>query len=86
MTESRLPDFQGRIRAHIASSLGIDEASLRDDEILLSGLLDSIDLLTLTTHIEGTYGVTIAAHEVNPENFGTLNALAAFVARKTSAS
>lgn len=72
------------IRGHLARSLGVDAGGLRSDEALLGGLLDSIGLLTLTAHLESAYGITIGAHEVDPENFGTLLALAGFVARKTA--
>jgi acyl carrier protein len=73
------------IRRHLAMSLGADPDGLADDEPLLGGRLDSIALLTLSARLEESYGIAIGAHEVDPENFGTLGSLARFVTRKTAA-
>ncbi len=71
------------IRSYLAGDLRVAPQSLADDEPLLGALLDSIALLTLATHLEERYGIAIGAGEVDPDNFGTLGALARFVARKS---
>jgi acyl carrier protein len=70
------------LREYLAGTFGASPGSLSEDEALMGGLLDSIALLTLITHLEDRYGIRIGAHEVGPENFGTLRALAEFVERK----
>ena len=60
--------------------------ALTDATRLLGGdLLDSIGMLELTVHLEETYGIAIAAEEVTPGDFGTVEALARFVQRKIGA-
>jgi acyl carrier protein len=72
------------IGSYLATTLGAGAGGIGPDEALLGDLLDSIALLTLATHLEETYGITVGAHEVEAENFGTLRALAGFVARKAA--
>ncbi|MBI3448965.1 MAG: acyl carrier protein [Acidobacteria bacterium] len=78
------PPMFEEIRAHVADSVGLAPAGVRDDETLLGGLLDSIALLTLAARLESAYGITIDGHEIDPDNFGTLGAISRFVAAKTS--
>ncbi len=70
------------LRAYIGETLASGPDGVPDEEPLIGGLLDSIALLTLSTHIEERYGIAVGAHDVGPENFGTLRALASFVRRK----
>jgi acyl carrier protein len=83
---ARQPRLLQEIRGHVAASLGVGAASLRDDETLLGGLLDSIGLLTLTVRLEETYRITISGNEIDAANLGTIRALADFVSRKTEAT
>ena len=74
--------YLNEIRGYLSESFGGTSSELSDDEPLLGDVLDSMGILKLATHLEETYGITIGAHEMDPENFGTLSALAQFVARK----
>lgn len=53
-----------------------------DENLLLSGLVDSTGAVRLAMHVEETFDIEVQATEFTLENFGTLNALAAFVLRK----
>lgn len=76
--------YLDEIRGYLSESFGSPSTEISDEEPLLGDLLDSMGVLKLATHLEETYGITIGAHEMDPQNFGTLRALAEFVARKTA--
>lgn len=61
------------------------EAVGPDDELIISGLIDSLMVMRLIHFIDETFGVEISATEVVPENFSTINVIAALVARKSAA-
>ena len=55
-----------------------------EDSLLEQGVLDSTAVLELVMFVEETFGVAVLEHEVVPENFDSINALAAFVQDKLS--
>jgi len=48
-----------------------DGDEIQHDTVLVGGILDSFDLLTLVTEIESNYEINIPLEEVIPENFET---------------
>jgi acyl carrier protein len=50
-----------------------------EDDLLLSGLLDSLGVLRLIGHIEATLGVQIPAQDVTIEHFGSIQAIASYL-------
>lgn len=48
------------------------------------GLLDSFDIVTLVTMIDEKYGVDVDGREIVPENFGSVDSIAALVGRSLS--
>lgn len=56
-----------------------------DDDLLASGILDSVTVVKLLQHLRTEYGVRAQPTEVNPRNFGTLRALARFVEDRRAA-
>lgn len=66
---------------------GAKAGAVRDQTQLLGGdLLDSIGMMELVVHLEETYGVAIAADDVTPANFGTVDSAARFIAKKPGAA
>jgi acyl carrier protein len=53
-----------------------------DTPLRTSGIVDSMRLLKLVTHVEDTYGVQLEAHETGVENFNTIRDIAAMIASK----
>jgi acyl carrier protein len=53
-----------------------------DTPLRTSGIVDSMRLLKLVTHVEDTYGVQLEAHETGVENFNTISDIAALIASK----
>ncbi len=70
------------LRAHVVAEFlpGEDPDVLNvDDELLDSGVLDSLSLLKLVAYLDEQYGVQTEASDITSENFGTLERLTRFV-------
>jgi len=64
---------------------GEDPAELTPTTPLISGgILDSIATLKLVMFVEETYGVNFEPHEVDKENFDTLDAIVTLLRSKIS--
>jgi acyl carrier protein len=58
---------------------------LRDDDDLLElGVLDSMGFVELVEQVQESFSITVEDAEITTENFGCIDAVAAFVARKQS--
>ncbi len=69
------------VRSFINNSINID--ALGDDENLFeSGLINSLFAVQLTTFVERKFGIEIGMDDLDIENFKSISATAAFVARK----
>ena len=65
---------------------GEDPAELKDDTPLITGgILDSIATMKLVLFLEERYGVTLEAHEVDPEHLDTVATISGLVRLKRSA-
>ena len=53
-----------------------------DDDLLASGLLDSLGAMELIHHIERDLGIDVPAEDVTIENFASLRAIDAYLARR----
>lgn len=54
------------------------------DPLLESGVLDSLGVLDLVSFVEQEFSVHVADEELVPENFHTIDRIAAFVESKSS--
>jgi len=74
-----------RIKQYILSNFlfSNDEGALGDQDSLVRGaILDSTGIYELIMFIEEEFGLSIAPEEMIPDNFDTLDAIDAFIARK----
>ena len=82
--DSTAPAVVGEVRAFIltrfpmAKSRGVGDSTL----LLEEGIIDSLGILDIVTHLEDAYGIQVGDDELNPENFASIAALATFVERK----
>lgn len=53
-----------------------------DDPLLDSGIVDSMGILQLVNFLESEFSINVDDEEVVPENFETMNSIAAFVGSK----
>ncbi|MGH3662280.1 MAG: acyl carrier protein [Micromonosporaceae bacterium] len=78
-------NVQDRIRDYITQELGWpgDPAELTGDVALLDrGIIDSLSVAELSAILQIEYDVTVEPTDVVKENFASIDAIAAFVARK----
>jgi acyl carrier protein len=79
--------IEERIRRFIETELsaGAVDEPLSDDFTLLDhGVLDSLGLFQLVSHIEDEFGVEVADEELVPSNFNTIVDIARLVRTKRS--
>jgi acyl carrier protein len=61
-----------------------DASALRDDVSLMqTGVIDSTGVLELIMFLQEQFGIQVADEEMLPENLDSVQAIAAFVARKS---
>lgn len=71
------------VRKYIAGAFLPDEGSkdLRCDEDLFA-ILDSLQILRMLIELEQNYSIKVSNSELTAENLGTVERLAAFIAKK----
>lgn len=89
MSEGRGNDeMRGALRRflleHFPAARSIQSQSLDDAPLLESGIVDSLGILELVSFVTGTFGVSVDDDDLQPENFGSLHKLAAFIERQRS--
>jgi acyl carrier protein len=73
-----------RLREFVVKNFYLpDPTSFEDGSSLLDrGVIDSTGVLELVTFVENEYGIPVADEDIVPTNFDSIDALAAFIARK----
>lgn len=56
-----------------------------DTDLFASGIVNSLFAVQLMTFVEKTFAIEVATEDLDLENFKSLNATAAFVARRSPA-
>jgi len=69
------------VRRFILSSINIEQLN-DDDNLFESGFANSLFAVQLMTFIEKTFAIDVGMEDLDIENFKSVNAAAAFVARK----
>lgn len=78
---------QAIINQFIHTQLIADRGAVQlgpDDNLLLSGLIDSHGVMRLVKFIEDQFAITVNPGEVTLKNFKTVNAMTSFISRKTA--
>lgn len=73
------------IRSYISDTLlsGADIAN--DDDLLLSGLLDSLSVIRLVQHLENEFTVRVPPEEIVIEHFTSVDTITAYLETKKAA-
>jgi acyl carrier protein len=82
-------DVAGEIRAYVVAQFlaGEDSSDLTGDYALIeSGVIDSLGLIRLISHLTETYGVSFDDIELGPDNFRSLDAIVGLVSTHSTAS
>lgn len=77
------------IRKYIVENFyyGQEDTSLTDDvSFLENGIIDSTGVLELVSFTQETYGITVNDEEILPDNFDSIEKLAAFITMKQAAA
>jgi acyl carrier protein len=80
-----MSDHAAAIEQFIVTNISgdLDGGSLsRDEDLLAADLLDSLGITELVGFLEAEFGVSIDDEDLTPENFRTVDGIAAFVSRK----
>lgn len=79
--------FHTTLRHFILSDLLLGQtAEIKDDEdLLLSGLVDSLGVVRLVAFIESELHITVPPEDVVLENFQTINAIAEYLHQRQTA-
>lgn len=80
-----MDEIRSRVRAFIVNEFlqGEHSPELRDDTPLrASGVVDSLGTLRLISFVEEAFAFEVDPHDATADNFGTIGAIVAYVARR----
>lgn len=82
-------DVRSELRAFIEDNFlylrpGVELAD--SDDFLARGILDSLGFVELVEEVQTRYEIAVADDEITEENFGSIDAITGFVARKRAAT
>ena len=67
----------------LAARLGNEAEEIRDDDVIpATGLLDSAAILELVVWLESNFAMKLRQEDINIDNLGTIESMAAFVAAR----
>ena len=76
--------MRDRVARYIAADL-LNQSDLvigEDEDLLVSGLLDSLSVMSLIHYIEQDLGIEVPAEDVTIENFASLRAMDEYLVRR----
>lgn len=77
--------MKDNIRSFIVDSLLSGTEITYDDDLLLSGLLDSMGVMRLVLHLETAFAVKIPPEDVVIEHFTSVETIATYIEEKKAA-
>jgi acyl carrier protein len=80
-------DVKGDMRSFLAENFLYMHPNVElgdSDDFLALGIIDSLGFVELVEEVQSRYGLTIDDVEITEENFGSIDAIAGFVASKRS--
>ncbi len=72
------------IRRYIEGELLSGKSVEDDEDLLVGGAVDSLGIMRLVAFIESTYQIRVTAGDVRLQNFSTVDAITAYLERRTS--
>lgn len=80
-------EIKTQIKQFIVESTNVVADEVKDDTmIFIQGYFDSMGFLLLISFLEEKFGIKVDDSELLEENFESVNAISAFVERKTAAA
>lgn len=62
----------------------IPEGFSDDYDLIEKEALDSLEFMSLITHVQDNYGIELGEEDITPENFSSINLMVNFIARKVA--
>ena len=78
--EAQANDTRARLRNYIVGNYNAGDIQY-GTSLVRGGVLDSKGIYEMIMHIEETYGFTVPPEEMTPDNFDTIDAMAAYIER-----
>ncbi len=81
-------DYSTQIRDYVAKNLLFSDSGFNYDDdasFLDEGIIDSLGIIELVTFVEKQFGVSVADHELVPDNFDSVKKLDTFIRQKMNA-
>jgi acyl carrier protein len=81
-------EIEAEIRSFVARNLLFSDGAYSypdDTSFLREGIIDSLGVLELVTFAGGKFGINVEPTDVTPDNFDSVNRLAAYIRRKQNA-
>lgn len=78
-------DIKEQIRQYLAENFLFSDNGFNlsdDDSFLEEEVVDSTGVMELVLFVEDNFGVSVADEEIVPDNFDSVNQLAAYIQRK----
>jgi acyl carrier protein len=76
--------IQKIIQEHIQKAAFVDKDKIQNDSLIFKeGYFDSMGFIVLITFLEEKFGITIIDEDLVEENFESINAITAYILRKT---
>ena len=85
MTDPINSQIKAALRSYISGSLLGGQEIADDDDLLLTGLVDSLGVMSLVEFMEAEFAFKIPFDDVIIENFSTLEAMSFYVTARRSA-
>lgn len=76
--------MKDEVRAFVLNDLLSGKLVADDENLLLSGLVDSLGVMRLVAHLEKRHQVTIPPEDVVIEHFESIDAIAAYMTRSAA--
>jgi len=70
------------LQSFVETTLLDGQSVTTEENLLLSGLVDSLGVMTLVAHLEGVTGTSIPPEDVVLENFASVDAIIAYLGVK----
>ncbi len=67
--------MKAQVKKYVITELLSGEEISDDEDLLLSGLVESIGVMRLVTFLEQQFGIKIPPRDVTVENFASINAI-----------
>jgi acyl carrier protein len=78
-----LDEIERQVLAHLKADFVSDVALDLRPETSLEGIVDSTGVMELVVWIEDTFGFMVELDDITPDNFGSVQQMARWIARNT---